>query len=129
MRGEDRFASRKTRQIKNLEPHFDPMETEKPLFPLFAEQLAARPMDEMKSAAGRAEHRFVSAMRIARCGLVREPMLHVHAGAGTFEDEVIHAVGQLDDCAVGRLDLCQMPESSPCHRALKAVPCEGRTRH
>lgn len=84
----------------------------KALFVLFTEQLAARPMDEMKSATGRAQHRFVSAMRIARCGLVREPMLHVHAGAGTFEDEVIHAVGQLDDCAVGRLDLCQFRKAA-----------------
>jgi hypothetical protein len=44
----------------------------------------------MKPAAGLAEYRFVGAVRIAGSGLVGEPMLHVHAGSGTFENEISH---------------------------------------
>ena len=73
----------------------------------FAEQLAARSIEEMKSAASLAVHGFIGAVRIVRCGFVRKPVLHVHAGPRTFEDEVTHAVCQSDDCKILRLDPCQ----------------------
>jgi hypothetical protein len=42
-----------------------------------------------------AEHRFVGAALIAGHGLVCQPMLHVHTGPGTFEDEVAHVKTKL----------------------------------
>ena len=59
------------------------------LSPLFAKQLAGRPIDEMKPAAGLADDGFVRGLRIFGGDLVRSPM-HVHPGYGTFEDEVSH---------------------------------------
>jgi hypothetical protein len=43
-------------------------------------------------------------LRIVRRGFVRQPVLHVHAGSRTFEDEVTHAACQSDDCTIPRLD-------------------------
>ena len=77
------------------------------LFLFFAEQPVARSIDEMKPATGLAKHRFVGTALIAGHGLVRLPMLDVHAGLGTLEDEVAHATCQSDDCTAFRLDLCQ----------------------
>jgi hypothetical protein len=57
---------------------------------LFAEQLAGRSIDEMKPAAGLAGYGFVRTLRIARRWFVRQPVLHVHSGSGTLEDDVIH---------------------------------------
>jgi len=70
----------------------------------FAEQFVARPIEEMQPAAGLAVHGFVGAERIVRRGFLRKPVLHVHAGPWTFEDEVTHAVRQSDDCTPQRLD-------------------------
>jgi len=78
----------------------------------------------MKPATGLAEHRFVGAALIAWDGLLRQPMLHVHAGPGTFEDEVVHATGQSDDCTVFRLDPCQCQSGRVMQPALQAAPCE-----
>jgi hypothetical protein len=44
----------------------------------------------MKPAAGLADHGFVGALRIVRCDFIRQPVLHVHSGPGTFEDDVVH---------------------------------------
>src|ERR1700694_4149913 len=60
------------------------------LFLILAKQLAARSIDEMQPAASLADHGFVAGVRIAPFGFVSQPMLHVHTGAGTFEDEIIH---------------------------------------
>jgi hypothetical protein len=70
----------------------------------FAEQLAARSIEEMQPATGLAVHGFVGAERIVRRGFVRKPVLHIHAGPWTFEDEVTHAARQFDDCTILRLD-------------------------
>jgi hypothetical protein len=62
---------------------------------LFAEQFAVRSIDEMKPATGLADHGFVAALDIVRCDLIRQPVLHVHSGPGTFEDDVVHMTGKL----------------------------------
>jgi hypothetical protein len=62
---------------------------------LFAEQFAVRSIDEMKPATGLADHGFVAALGIVRCDLIRQPVLHVHSGPGTFEDDVAHMTGEL----------------------------------
>jgi hypothetical protein len=72
-----------------------------------AQQFVARPIDEMKPAAGLAEYRFIGAVWTVRCAIIREPVLHVHAGPGTFEDEAIHPVYQSNDWTVFRIDPCQ----------------------
>ncbi len=51
----------------------------------------------MKPAAGLAEYGFIGAVRAVRCRFIREPVLHVHAGTGTFEEEAIHPVCQSND--------------------------------
>jgi hypothetical protein len=56
-------------------------------------------------------------------------MLHVHAGLGTFEDEVAHATGQSDDCTVFRLDPCQCQRQGVMQPALPAAPCESQISH
>jgi hypothetical protein len=61
----------------------------------------------MKPAAGLAEYGFIGAVRTVRCGFIREPVLHVHAATGTFEDEAIHPVCQCNDWTVFRIDPCQ----------------------
>jgi len=99
------------------------------LFLFFAEQPVARSIDEMKPATGLAKHRFVGTALIAGHGLVRQPMLHVHAGLGTFEDEVAHGAGQSDDCTVFRLDPCQCQSGSVMQPALQAAPCESQISH
>jgi hypothetical protein len=70
----------------------------------FAEQFAARSIEEMKPAAGLAVHGFMGAERIVRRGFVRKPVLHIHAGPRTFEDEVTHAIGSLTTAQRRRLD-------------------------
>jgi hypothetical protein len=40
----------------------------------------------MNAVAGLAHHRFKAALRKIRDGFIRQPVLHVPAGAGTFED-------------------------------------------
>src|SRR6266436_184493 len=87
----------------------------------FTEQPVARSIDEMKPATGLAEHRFVRATLIAGHGLVCQPMLHVHASPGTFEDEVAHATGQSDDCTMFRLDPCQFRSRRICHLQVASV--------
>jgi hypothetical protein len=57
---------------------------------LLPEQFAVRSIDEMKPATGLTDHGFVAALGIVRCDLIRQPVLHVHSGAGTFEDDVVH---------------------------------------
>ncbi len=44
----------------------------------------------MKPATGLADHGFVSALWIVRCDFIRQPVLHVHSGPGTLEDDVVH---------------------------------------
>jgi hypothetical protein len=46
----------------------------------------------MKPAAGLAEYCLIGAVLTVRSGFIRESVLHVHAGTGTFEDEAIHPV-------------------------------------
>ena len=99
------------------------------LFLFFTEQPVARSIDEMKPATGLAEHRFVGAALIAGHGLVRQPMLHVHTGPGTFEDEVAHATGQSDDCTALRLDPCQFRSGRINNRASQVAPCESQISH
>ena len=48
----------------------------------------------MEAAAGLADHGFVTGVRIVS-GLVRQPVLHVHAGPRTFENEVGHRPANL----------------------------------
>ena len=74
----------------------------------------------MKSAAGLAMHRFVGAGRIAWRGFVRKPVLHVHAGPGTLEDEVSHIGVQLDDYPVPRVDPCQYGRTRTVQAGLAA---------
>jgi len=76
----------------------------------------------MKPAAGLAEYRFIGAVRTVRCGFIREPVLHVHAGTGTFEDEAIHPVCQSNDWTVFRID------PSQC-RTAQGVQSSPRRRH
>jgi hypothetical protein len=59
---------------------------------LLAKQLAGRPIDEMKPAAGLADNGFIRALRFFGRDLVRPPM-HVHPAQGTFENEVGHGRG------------------------------------
>jgi hypothetical protein len=73
-------------------------------FLLLAKQFAGRAIDEMKPAAGNADHGFI--VRIARRGFV-QPMLHVHAGARTFEDKIAHSSLECDACSTPGIDLCQ----------------------
>ena len=54
-----------------------------------AQQFAARAINEMEPAAGLADHGFVTGVRIIG-GLVRQPVLYVHASLRTFEDDVGH---------------------------------------
>jgi hypothetical protein len=57
---------------------------------LVAKQFAGRSIHEMKPAASLADHGFVGAVRIIRLRFVRQPMLHVHTGPGTFENNIPH---------------------------------------
>ena len=59
-----------------------------------AEQLAGAAVDEMEPRAGLADHCFIGAMRIVRRHLLGDPVLHVHAGAGTFENDIGHMTGK-----------------------------------
>src|SRR5947209_12511744 len=56
---------------------------------VFAKQFAGLSVDEMKLGAGLADHALIAAARIARLGFL-QPMLHVHPGPGTFEDQIAH---------------------------------------
>lgn len=72
------------------------------LFALPAKHLAARSIDEVKPAARLAEHGFIGAVLIFRIWFVRQPVLHVHTGPGTFEDYITHGAG----------DYCRLPVGS-----------------
>jgi hypothetical protein len=63
------------------------------LFGFLAKQLAVRSTNEMQPTAGLAGHGFISALRIFRIWFVREPMLHVHTGPRTFENDISHGIG------------------------------------
>jgi hypothetical protein len=98
------------------------------LFFRLAQQFATRPVDEMKPAAGLAEYGFIGAVRTVRCGFIREPVLHVHAGTGTFEEEAIHPVCQSSDWTVFRIDPCQCWTAQGVQPgAAKAALCESQT--
>ncbi|NPV25503.1 hypothetical protein [Bradyrhizobium aeschynomenes] len=56
---------------------------------MLAEQLAGVAIDEVKPGAGLANHGFVSACGVAWLRLF-QPMLHVHPGPRTFEDQITH---------------------------------------
>jgi hypothetical protein len=47
----------------------------------------------MKPVARLADHGFVGDERIFRIWFVRKPMLYVHTGPGTFEDDITHGAG------------------------------------
>ena len=105
-----------------------------PLFlPLFRRAICGSIIDEMKPAAGLAMHRFVGAGRIARRGFVRKPVLHIHAGPGTLEDEVGHMAFSLTTMRFRVLirvnraahELCKRGLQPSCRRALNALPGEG----
>jgi len=76
----------------------------------------------MKPAAGLAEYCLIGAVRTVRCRFIRKPVLHVHAGTGTFEDEAIHPVCQSSDWTVFRIDPCQ------CQTAQGVQPAPWRRR-
>jgi hypothetical protein len=76
----------------------------------------------MKPDAGLAEHRFIGAVRTVQRGFIRELVLHVHAGPGTFEDEAIHPACQSNDWTVFRID------PSQC-RTAQGVQSSPRRRH
>jgi hypothetical protein len=65
------------------------------LFIGLAEQSAARTIDEMNPAAGLTHHGVIGAVRIAGLGVFRQPVLHIQAGAGTFEDQIGHILVSL----------------------------------
>jgi hypothetical protein len=56
-------------------------------FFLLPGQFAARSVDEMKPAAGLADHGVAGRGRIFRLRIV-QPMLHVQAGVWTFENDI-----------------------------------------
>ena len=81
-------------------------------------------------------HRFVGAGRIARRGFVRKPVLHIHAGPGTLEDEVGHMAFSLTTMRFRVLlrvnmaahEVCKRGLQPSFRRALKALPGEGRLK-
>jgi hypothetical protein len=82
------------------------------------EQLAGRSIDEVKPAASLADRGFVAAVRIVRRGIVRQPVLHVHPGPRTFEDDIAHNA-YLASGAVLRLDPCQCQSVQPVQAGLR----------
>jgi hypothetical protein len=79
----------------------------------------------MKPAAGLAEYGFIGAVRTVRCGFIREPVLHVRAGTGTFEEEAIHPVCQSNDWTVFRIDPVNVGQRRVCGGASKAALCKS----
>ena len=49
----------------------------------------------MNSAAGLTHHGVIGAARIAGLGIFRQPVLHIQAGARTFEDQIGHTLVSL----------------------------------
>ena len=89
----------------------------------FTDQLAARSVDEMQPAAGLADHGLEGALRIVDGWFIRQPVLHVQAGGGTFEDDIAHTASQSGIDTVVRLDLRQHPKTRvmPRRSSAKAV--------
>jgi hypothetical protein len=77
-----------------------------------------RLIDEVKPAASLADRGFVAAVRIVRRGIVRQPVLHVHPGPRTFEDDIAHNA-YLASGAVLRLDPCQCQSVQPVQAGLR----------
>lgn len=99
------------------------------------QQLAARSVDEMKAAAGLADHSFVIGGGIVRSGIVSQPVLHVHTGARTFEDNMTHKFDILASKKFFCLDPCQCFETnnvlaapSPGNQYLVRLACATRNR-
>jgi hypothetical protein len=68
----------------------------------FTDQFPGAPIDEMKPGAGVALHGFIAGRRIARLGFI-QPMLHVHPGPGTFEDQITHTAEILKEIRLDEL--------------------------
>jgi hypothetical protein len=78
---------------------------------ILAKQLAGLAVDEMHQRAGRAIHRFVGVAGFFGGHLV-QPVLHVHAGPGAFEDDM---AGHRRQCRSGppAAQLRLIPEVGP----------------
>lgn len=61
----------------------------------FIHQIASRAVDEMQLGASLTDHGYIGVFCII-CG-VRQPVLHIHAGLGTFEYDVAAHAGQYYD--------------------------------
>lgn len=62
----------------------------------FADELACCPTDQVKARASWTRHGFVGVGGIS--GLRAQPMLHVHAGLRTLEDDVaVHSAANYED--------------------------------
>src|SRR5437899_1174090 len=60
-------------------------------FVVLPEQLAVRPVDEMKPGTCLAEHGLIGAIGIPRRPVFVQRVLHVQSGPRTFEDKMFHA--------------------------------------
>jgi hypothetical protein len=103
---------------------------------VLAEQLAARSIDEMKSAAGLAAQGFVAGVRIVWRGFIRQPMLHVHTGPRAFDDDMTHGacltsagLSVLISVNVRGDTECKRPSTVTLPRAQRSVSLRGRPQH
>jgi hypothetical protein len=83
----------------------------------FAEQFAARSIDEMNPTAGLAHHGFVGASGSSGAGSSASPVLHVHTGPGTSEDEIAHGAGSLTPARFSALIRVNIIARDVCKRA------------
>jgi len=70
----------------------------------------------MEPAAGLADHGFVTGVRIVS-GLVRQPVLHVHAGTRTFKYDIGHIPASLGPARLSALIPINAAGPGRCQRA------------
>ena len=80
----------------------------------------------------------MGAVRIVRRGVFRQPVLHVQAGAGTFEDQISHTLVSLTAAGLSVLisvnvEACKRPslagpEQRRGGRVARSKRCNGRDR-
>jgi hypothetical protein len=84
------------------------------------QQSAARSVDEMKAAAGLANHRFIARGRTLGRRLFRQPVLHVHAGARAFENDIPHRVNSVPCGGLSELISVNVSKPGMCQRGILA---------
>jgi hypothetical protein len=70
----------------------------------------------MNPAAGLTHHGVIRAVRIAGLGVFRQPVLHIQAGAGTFEDQIGHIVVNLTPAEFSVLISVNVAACRACNR-------------